>query len=181
MDKSNKRFFRKSNRFFHKAKQGFGKSKRGFRRRFTPIRPGDQIDYRNMGLIAQFISYHGKILSRRMTKLTLKQQRLMAVSVKQARVLSLLPFLANEKLIKKLKSIIGNKYARKTRKKYPPGGEKKYPPRGKKKNALKVENQYPTGGKKKYLPGREKKNALKVENQYPPGGEKKNTPRTGNK
>nr|QUI76218.1 ribosomal protein S18 [Polyalthiopsis verrucipes] len=144
MDKSNKRFFRKSNRFFHKAKQGFGKSKRGFRRRFTPIRPGDQIDYRNMGLIAQFISYHGKILSRRMTKLTLKQQRLMAVSVKQARVLSLLPFLANEKLIKKLKSIIGNKYARKTR--------KKYTPRGKNKNAPKVENQYPPGGENKNTP-----------------------------
>nr|YP_010998147.1 ribosomal protein S18 [Oxandra polyantha]WPF64790.1 ribosomal protein S18 [Oxandra polyantha] len=157
MDKSNKRFFRKSKRFFHKTKQGFGKSKRGFRRRFTPIRPGDQIDYRNMSLIGQFISYQGKILSRRMTKLTLKQQRLMAVSVKQARVLSSLPFLYNEKVLKKIKSIIRNKYARKTRKKYTPGGEKKYLPSGEKKNTRR--------GEKKYPPGGEKKNPLRSENK----------------
>nr|YP_009628280.1 ribosomal protein S18 [Greenwayodendron suaveolens]QBO26996.1 ribosomal protein S18 [Greenwayodendron suaveolens] len=100
MDKSNKRLLRKS--------------KQGFRRRFSPIRPGDQIDYRNLSLIGQFISYQGKILSRRMTKLTLKQQRLVAVSVKQARVLSILPFVYNERVLKRIKSMIRNKYARKT-------------------------------------------------------------------
>jgi ribosomal protein S18 len=33
-----------------------------------------QIDYRNMSLINQFISEQGKILSRRINRLTLKQQ-----------------------------------------------------------------------------------------------------------
>jgi small subunit ribosomal protein S18 len=33
-----------------------------------------EIDYRNMSLINSFISEHGKILSRRINRLTLKQQ-----------------------------------------------------------------------------------------------------------
>uniref|UniRef100_UPI0030E2DF73 ribosomal protein S18 n=1 Tax=Eremogone griffithii TaxID=1701062 RepID=UPI0030E2DF73 len=73
------------------------KSKRSFRRRLPPIQPGDQIDYRNMSLISRFISEQGKILSRRINRLTLKQQRLITIAIKQARILSLLPFINNEK------------------------------------------------------------------------------------
>ena len=42
----------------------------------------------------------GKILSRRVNRLTLKQQRLITIAIKQARILSLLPFLNNEKQLK---------------------------------------------------------------------------------
>ena len=70
---------------------------RSFRRRFPPIESGDRIDYRKMSLISRFISEQGKILSRRVNKLTLKQQRLITIAIKQARILSLLPFLNNEK------------------------------------------------------------------------------------
>nr|ATL61771.1 ribosomal protein S18 [Gaertnera phyllostachya] len=80
-----------------KSKRSFLKSKRSFRRRLPPIQSGDRIDYRNMSLISRFISEQGKILSRRVNKLTLKQQRLITISIKQARILSLLPFLNNEK------------------------------------------------------------------------------------
>nr|ABY85756.1 ribosomal protein S18 [Silene aegyptiaca] len=80
-----------------KSKRPFIKSKRSFRRRLPPIQPGDQIDYRNMSLISRFISEQGKILSRRVNRLTLKQQRLITIAIKQARILSLLPFLNNEK------------------------------------------------------------------------------------
>nr|URQ18487.1 ribosomal protein S18 [Adoxa moschatellina]URQ21344.1 ribosomal protein S18 [Sambucus williamsii] len=71
------------------------KSKRSFRRRLPPIQSGDRIDYRNMSLISRFISEQGKILSRRVNRLTLKQQRLITIAIKQARILSLLPFLNN--------------------------------------------------------------------------------------
>nr|YP_009527338.1 ribosomal protein S18 [Ranzania japonica]AYA72712.1 ribosomal protein S18 [Ranzania japonica]QBZ77915.1 ribosomal protein S18 [Ranzania japonica] len=71
------------------------KSKRSFRRRLPPIGSGDRIDYRNMSLISRFISEQGKILSRRVNRLTLKQQRLITIAIKQARILSLLPFLRN--------------------------------------------------------------------------------------
>nr|ATV98579.1 30S ribosomal protein S18 [Barringtonia edulis] len=78
-----------------KSKRPFPKSKRSFRRRLPPIQSGDRIDYRNMSLISRFISEQGKILSRRVNRLTLKQQRLITIAIKQARILSSLPFLNN--------------------------------------------------------------------------------------
>nr|YP_009486912.1 ribosomal protein S18 [Tylosema fassoglense]YP_010528494.1 ribosomal protein S18 [Tylosema esculentum]AWB13135.1 ribosomal protein S18 [Tylosema fassoglense]UJY53528.1 ribosomal protein S18 [Tylosema esculentum]UXW65308.1 ribosomal protein S18 [Tylosema esculentum] len=87
---------KKSTRLFFKSK-----SKRSFRRRLPPIQPGDRIDYKNMSLITRFISEQGKILSRRVNRLTLKQQRLITIAIKQARILSSLPFLNNERLFAK--------------------------------------------------------------------------------
>nr|YP_011027050.1 ribosomal protein S18 [Sedum dasyphyllum]WQN01299.1 ribosomal protein S18 [Sedum dasyphyllum] len=87
-----------------KSKRPFLKSKRSFRKRLPPIQSGDRIDYRNMSLISRFISEQGKILSRRVNKLTLKQQRLITTAIKQARILSLLPFLNNEKQFERTES-----------------------------------------------------------------------------
>nr|YP_009894648.1 ribosomal protein S18 [Chorispora tenella]AMC32509.1 ribosomal protein S18 [Chorispora tenella]ASJ64660.1 ribosomal protein S18 [Chorispora tenella]QKK41107.1 ribosomal protein S18 [Chorispora tenella] len=81
----------------NKSKPLFRKSKRSFRRRLPPLQSGDRIDYRNMRLISRFISEQGKILSRRVNRVTLKQQRLITRAIKQARILSLLPFLNNQK------------------------------------------------------------------------------------
>nr|YP_010581424.1 ribosomal protein S18 [Triphyophyllum peltatum]UZT27829.1 ribosomal protein S18 [Triphyophyllum peltatum] len=78
-----------------KAKRPFLKSKRSSRRRLPPIQSRDRIDYRNLSLISRFISEQGKILSRRVTRLTLKQQRLITIAIKQARILSSLPFFNN--------------------------------------------------------------------------------------
>nr|YP_010919370.1 ribosomal protein S18 [Melicope hayesii]WAJ51779.1 ribosomal protein S18 [Melicope hayesii] len=80
-----------------KTKRLFLKSKRSFRRRLPPIQSGDRIDYRNMTLISRFLSEQGKILSRRVNRLTLKEQRLITIAIKQARILSSLPFLNNDK------------------------------------------------------------------------------------
>nr|AMD61982.1 ribosomal protein S18 [Tetraplodon fuegianus] len=77
-------------------KQAINKSKRSSRRRLPPIRSGEIIDYKNINLLRRFISEQGKILSRRMNRLTAKQQRLMTIAIKRARVLALLPFLNNE-------------------------------------------------------------------------------------
>nr|QYB18360.1 ribosomal protein S18 [Sphaerocarpos texanus] len=72
------------------------KSKRSSRRRMPPIRSGEIIDYKNISLLRRFISEQGKILSKRMNRLTSKQQRLLTIAIKRARVLALLPFLNNE-------------------------------------------------------------------------------------
>ena len=87
-----------------KTKRLFLKSKRSFRRRLPPIQSGDRIDYRNMTLISRFLSEQGKILSRRVNRLTLKEQRLITIAIKQARILSLLPFLNNEKQFERTES-----------------------------------------------------------------------------
>ena len=83
----------------NKFKQRFRKSKRSFRRPLPPIST-DEIDYSNMSLISRCISQQAKILSRLVNGVTLKQQRLISIAIKQARILSLIPFLNNEKLVK---------------------------------------------------------------------------------
>lgn len=77
-------------------KQAMNKSKRSFRRRLPPIRSGETINYRNISLLRRFISEQGKILSRRMNRLTSKQQRLITIAIKRARISALSPFLNNE-------------------------------------------------------------------------------------
>nr|YP_009498763.1 ribosomal protein S18 [Isoetes nuttallii]YP_010587900.1 ribosomal protein S18 [Isoetes aequinoctialis]YP_010587969.1 ribosomal protein S18 [Isoetes giessii]YP_010588038.1 ribosomal protein S18 [Isoetes transvaalensis]YP_010588107.1 ribosomal protein S18 [Isoetes biafrana]AWK92198.1 ribosomal protein S18 [Isoetes nuttallii]WAB46588.1 ribosomal protein S18 [Isoetes aequinoctialis]WAB46657.1 ribosomal protein S18 [Isoetes giessii]WAB46726.1 ribosomal protein S18 [Isoetes transvaalensis]WAB len=73
-----------------------GKSERSSRKRSPPIRSGETVDYKNISLLCGFISKRGKILSKRINRLTSKQQRLMTIAVKRARILALLPFVNNE-------------------------------------------------------------------------------------
>jgi small subunit ribosomal protein S18 len=54
--------------------------------------PRSTIDYKNTKLLVKFISPQGKILPRRATGLTAKQQRVMANAIKRARMSGLLPF-----------------------------------------------------------------------------------------
>ena len=42
-----------------------------------------------MSLISRFISEQGKILSKRINRLTLKQQRLISIAIKQAHIVRL--------------------------------------------------------------------------------------------
>nr|YP_009545138.1 ribosomal protein S18 [Gymnomitrion concinnatum]AZB86908.1 ribosomal protein S18 [Gymnomitrion concinnatum] len=72
------------------------KSRRSSRKRIPAIRSGEFIDYKNISLLRRFTSEQGKILSRRTNRLTSKQQRLLTLAIKRARVLALLPFLNNE-------------------------------------------------------------------------------------
>jgi len=67
-----------------------------YRRRVSPIKPGDPIDYKDVDLLRRFITERGKILPRRITGLTARQQRDLTRSIKQARVLALLPFINRE-------------------------------------------------------------------------------------
>nr|YP_009547405.1 ribosomal protein S18 [Hemionitis subcordata]AYW15061.1 ribosomal protein S18 [Hemionitis subcordata] len=72
------------------------KARHSSRRRSPSIRSDETVDYKNTSLLRRFVSEQGKILSRRMNRLTSKQQRLIATAVKRARILALLPFSNNE-------------------------------------------------------------------------------------
>lgn len=50
------------------------------------------IDYKDTALLRTFISERGKIRSRRVTGLTPQQQRQVAVAIRNAREMALLPF-----------------------------------------------------------------------------------------
>lgn len=52
----------------------------------------DQVDYKDVALLRTFISERGKIRSRRVTGLTVQQQRQVATAIKNARDMALLPF-----------------------------------------------------------------------------------------
>jgi small subunit ribosomal protein S18 len=67
-----------------------------FKKRLSPIRPGDPIDYKDVDLLKKFITDRGKILPRRLTGLTAQQQRDLTNAVKRARILALLPFVNPE-------------------------------------------------------------------------------------
>lgn len=60
-------------------------------------RPIDQakityIDYKDTDLLRKFISDRGKIRSRRVTRVSAQQQRLLARAIKNAREMALLPY-----------------------------------------------------------------------------------------
>ena len=63
-----------------------------YRKRLSPIKPGDPIDYKDVDLLKKFLTEQGKILPRRMTGLTARQQRNLTTAVKRARIMALLPF-----------------------------------------------------------------------------------------
>ncbi|MCB1264070.1 MAG: 30S ribosomal protein S18 [Mycobacterium sp.] len=50
------------------------------------------VDYKDTALLRTFISDRGKIRSRRVTGLTVQQQRQVAMAIKNAREMALLPF-----------------------------------------------------------------------------------------
>ncbi|HAZ17052.1 MAG: 30S ribosomal protein S18 [Candidatus Jacksonbacteria bacterium RIFCSPLOWO2_02_FULL_43_9] len=50
------------------------------------------IDYKDVDLLKQFISYYGKIMPRKYTGTSPKMQRKLATAIKRARVMALLPF-----------------------------------------------------------------------------------------
>lgn len=51
------------------------------------------IDYKDVEILKKFIDPHGRIISRRRTKVSAKNQRLLTIAVKRARFMGLLPFI----------------------------------------------------------------------------------------
>jgi small subunit ribosomal protein S18 len=64
-----------------------------YRRKLSPLPTNEVIDYKDVELLSKFLTEQGKILPRRMTGLTTKQQTRLTKAVKRARMLSLLPFI----------------------------------------------------------------------------------------
>ena len=62
-------------------------------RKYTRIN-SETIDYKDLMLLRRFISDRGKIRSRRVTGLSRQHQRELALAVKRARELAMLPYVA---------------------------------------------------------------------------------------
>ena len=70
----------------------------GFKRRkkvdFIAANKIEVVDYKDTELLKRFISERGKILPRRVTGTSAKNQRKVVNAIKRARVMALLPFVA---------------------------------------------------------------------------------------
>ena len=83
-----------------------GKTEQRSRKRSAPLTGGrrkscffcknkvDEIDYKNIGELRRYISEKGKIRSRRISGACRRHQRQVAVAVKRAREMALLPYVA---------------------------------------------------------------------------------------
>ena len=67
-----------------------------YRRRLSPLKTTDTVDYKDVELLSKFLTEQGKILPRRVTGLTTKQQTRLTKAVKRARILALLPFVSRD-------------------------------------------------------------------------------------
>jgi small subunit ribosomal protein S18 len=63
-------------------------------KKFLPVKSVKigPVDYKDIALLRRFISERGKIRSRRVTGLSVQAQRKIAIAVKNARELALLPY-----------------------------------------------------------------------------------------
>ncbi|MEA3222881.1 MAG: 30S ribosomal protein S18 [Thermodesulfobacteriota bacterium] len=55
-----------------------------------------KIDYKEAGILKEFITERGKILPRRITGVCSRHQRRLSIAIKKARILALLPFTVHE-------------------------------------------------------------------------------------
>jgi small subunit ribosomal protein S18 len=68
--------------------------RRPMKKKASPVPEGTYIDYKDINLLRKFTSDRGKIRARRVTGLSVQMQRDVAMAVKNARELALLPFAA---------------------------------------------------------------------------------------
>ena len=52
------------------------------------------VDYKDTAILKQFLDASGRIMNKRKTKLSAKNQKKVALAVKRARFMALLPFIA---------------------------------------------------------------------------------------
>ena len=66
------------------------------RRKSSPLAPGETVDYKDVRKLQRFLTERGKILPRRATGLTAKQQRQVSRAIKRARQIALLPYVKRD-------------------------------------------------------------------------------------
>ena len=68
------------------------KREKPIKKKSNPLRKGQVIDYKDTATLRKFISDRGKIRARRVTGVSVQEQRKIAKAVKNAREMALLPY-----------------------------------------------------------------------------------------
>ncbi len=72
-----------------------GDRPRRYHRRRPRLIVPDYVDWKDVDLLRQFIPERGKIMPRRISGITAKDQRRIATAIKRARSMAILPFVAD--------------------------------------------------------------------------------------
>ena len=64
------------------------------KQKFSTISINQKIDYKDIDLLKLFVTEQGKIIPRRVTGVTVQQQRKISKAIKRARILSLFSFIS---------------------------------------------------------------------------------------
>ena len=64
------------------------------KQKFSTIGLNQKIDYKDIDLLKLFVTEQGKIIPRRVTGVTVQQQRKISKAIKRARILSLFSFIS---------------------------------------------------------------------------------------
>lgn len=72
-----------------------GKFPRRYPRRRSQYRIPEYLDWKDVDLLRQFIPERGKIMPRRISGISAKDQRRLATAIKRARAMALIPFVAD--------------------------------------------------------------------------------------
>lgn len=78
------------------AQQRRGGNRRRRKVDFIAANHIEYIDYKDTDLLKRFISERGKILPRRVSGTSAKNQRRLTIAIKRARIMGLLPFVAED-------------------------------------------------------------------------------------
>lgn len=74
------------------GEEGFDKMPRRYQRRRPRQVVPDYVDWRDVDFLRQFIPERGKIMPRRISGISAKDQRRVATAIKRARSMALLPY-----------------------------------------------------------------------------------------
>jgi len=66
------------------------------RKKSSPLQQGEVVDYKDVRKLQKFLTERGKVLPRRATGLTAKQQRQVSLAIKRARQIALLPYVKRD-------------------------------------------------------------------------------------
>jgi small subunit ribosomal protein S18 len=65
------------------------------KKRRSPIGVNQKIDYKDIELLTLFLTEQGKIIPRRISGVTVQQQKKLTKAIKQARILGIFPFITS--------------------------------------------------------------------------------------
>lgn len=77
-----------------KRRRPGGQDSRRRKRVVYKFAPDERVDYKDVALLRKFMSDRGKIRSRRVTGLSAQRQREVAIAIKNAREMALLPYIS---------------------------------------------------------------------------------------